>query len=56
VLKGPLKDFVEELEAEKGHDILVVEDGAPGHTSKVASKAQLELSLKNSPIHQNHWI
>ena len=39
VLKGPLKDFVGELEAERGHRILVVEDGAPGHTSKVASKA-----------------
>jgi hypothetical protein len=46
VLKGLLKDFVEELEVERGHSILVVDDGAPGHTSKVASKAQSELNLK----------
>ena len=31
---------------ERGHDILVVEDGAPGHTSKVASKARSDLDLK----------
>ncbi|KIM85002.1 hypothetical protein PILCRDRAFT_23719, partial [Piloderma croceum F 1598] len=36
VLRGPLKEFVEELEDERGHDMLVVEDGAPGHTSKLA--------------------
>jgi hypothetical protein len=48
MLKGPLKDFVKELEAERGHNILVVEDGAPGHTNKLASKAQLELGLKKT--------
>ncbi|KIM91810.1 hypothetical protein PILCRDRAFT_57472 [Piloderma croceum F 1598] len=29
--------------------MLVVEDGAPGHTSKVASQAQSELGIKKLP-------
>ena len=46
VLQGPLKEFVKELEDERGHDMLVVKDGAPGHTSKLASKARSELGIK----------
>jgi DDE superfamily endonuclease len=46
VLQGPLKEFVEELEDERGHDVLVVEDGAPRHMSKLASKARSELGIK----------
>jgi hypothetical protein len=45
VLRGPLKDFIEEIEGKRGHDMLVVEDGAPGHTSKIASRAQSELGI-----------
>jgi hypothetical protein len=39
VLKGPLKDFVAEMKAERGPKILVLEDGALSHCSKVAAKA-----------------
>ena len=39
VLRGPLKSFVEELEGERGHGMLVVEDGAPGHRSKLTKNA-----------------
>jgi hypothetical protein len=42
VLQGPLKDFVAEMKVERGPNILVLEDGAPSHRSKVAAKAQLE--------------
>jgi hypothetical protein len=45
VLRRPLKDFIEEIEGKRGHDMLVVEDGAPGHTSKIASRAQSELGI-----------
>ncbi|KAA1479038.1 hypothetical protein DENSPDRAFT_749552, partial [Dentipellis sp. KUC8613] len=31
ILSGPLKDFVKDMESRRGHDMLVVEDGAPGH-------------------------
>jgi hypothetical protein len=46
VLKGPLKEFVKEMEREREHSMLVVEDGAPGHTSKLASQARSELGIK----------
>jgi hypothetical protein len=39
VLEGPLKDFVAEMKAKRGPKILVLEDGAPSHHSKVAAKA-----------------
>ena len=39
VLQGPLKDFVAEMKVERGPNILVLEDGAPSHHSKVAAKA-----------------
>ena len=45
VLQGPLKDFVEEMEAERGHSMLVVEDGAPGHRSKFTKNARLKLGI-----------
>jgi transposase len=45
VLQGPLRDFIKELEEERGHAMLVVEDGAPGHTSKLASAARAELGI-----------
>jgi transposase len=47
VLQGPLKEVVEGLAEERGHNILVVEDGAPGHVSKLTSAAQAELGIKN---------
>ena len=46
VLQGPLKDFVVEMRVEWGPNILVLEDGALSHHSKVAAKAQLELGLE----------
>jgi DDE superfamily endonuclease len=49
VLKGPLKEFVKEMEREREHSMLVVEDGAPGHTSKLASQARSELGIKKLP-------
>jgi hypothetical protein len=45
VLQGPLKEFVEELEDKWDHNMLVVEDGAPGHTSKLTLKARSELGI-----------
>jgi len=50
VLQGPLNEVVEGLVEERGHDILAVEDGAPGHVSKLTSAAQAELDIK-SPTH-----
>jgi transposase len=46
VLQGPLKDFVAEMKVERGPNILVLEDGAPSHRSKVAAKARSELGLE----------
>lgn len=43
--------FIEELEKKKGHKILVVEDGAPGHNNKLAREAQKRLSI-NTLDHQ----
>jgi hypothetical protein len=45
VLQGPLKDFVEEMEGERGHSMLVVEDGAPGHRSKLTKNARSKLGI-----------
>ena len=49
VLKGPLKEFVKEMEREREHSMLIVEDGAPGHTSKLASQARSELGINKLP-------
>jgi transposase len=46
VLRGPLGEFCEEVEMQTGCEVLVVEDGAPGHTSKVAKQARAELGIK----------
>jgi hypothetical protein len=46
VLKGFLKEFVMEMEREREHSMLIIEDGAPGHTSKLASQAWSELGIK----------
>ena len=47
VLEGPLKVFIESLEKERGHPMLVVEDGAPGHRSIVAKHARARLGIQN---------
>lgn len=46
VLNGPLRDFVREMEIERVCEMLLVEDGAPGHRSKVASQARSEVGIK----------
>ena len=46
VVAGPLKRCCDLLEAEKHKDILVLEDGAPAHSSKVARRAREELGIK----------
>jgi transposase len=46
VLRGPLNNFVEEMEEERGCGMLVVEDGAPGHRSKLATKSRSELGIE----------
>lgn len=46
VLHGPLKNFVKEMESCRGCEILVVEDGAPGHKSVLAKAARNKLGIK----------
>jgi hypothetical protein len=46
VLMGPLKEFIKEMDEEQEHSMLIVEDGAPGHTSKLVKQAQSELGIK----------
>ncbi len=46
VLSGPLKDFVKDMENRRGHEMLVVEDGAPGHRSKLANTTRAALGIK----------
>ncbi|QRW17567.1 Transposable element Tc1 transposase [Rhizoctonia solani] len=46
VLKGPLKEFLDELEAERGHKILIVEDGAPLHKGPQAREARAALGIE----------
>ena len=47
ILWGPLKDFCMTLEVNKGHQFLVVEDGAPSHTSRAAAAERKELGIQN---------
>jgi transposase len=47
ILRGPLKDFCMTLEVDKGHQFLVVEDGAPSHTSRAAGAERKELGIHN---------
>jgi hypothetical protein len=35
VLMGPLKEFIKEMDEEQEHSMLIVEDGAPGHTTRL---------------------
>ena len=46
VLQGPLKTFYNNLNAERGGGIIIVEDGAPAHTSKVAQAARAKLGFQ----------
>ncbi|KAF8689326.1 Transposase, partial [Rhizoctonia solani] len=46
VLKGPLKEFLDELEAERGHKILIVKDGAPLHKGPQAREARAALGIE----------
>ncbi|KAI0258072.1 hypothetical protein BC834DRAFT_975641 [Gloeopeniophorella convolvens] len=45
VLEGPLKQFYEELNMERGGGMLVVEDGAPAHSSRFATTARARLGI-----------
>ena len=42
VLRGPLKE-------EEGSGVLVMEDGAPSHHSKLVQQARLQLGIKSLP-------
>jgi hypothetical protein len=50
VLRGPLREFVKEMETERDRDMFVVEDGAPGHRSKLVKCARSEVGI-NSLTH-----
>ena len=39
VLKGPLKEFLDAVKEDEGSGVLVMEDGAPPHCSKLAKQA-----------------
>ena len=45
VLEGPLKDFFDRIEQQQICLMLVVEDGAPAHTSRLAKSARLKLGI-----------
>lgn len=49
VLQGPLLDFVREMEKRRGHEMLVVEDRAPGPRSVLAKKAHAKLGITQFP-------
>ncbi|QRW26792.1 hypothetical protein RhiXN_01387 [Rhizoctonia solani] len=40
---SPQQEFLDELEAERGHKILIVEDGAPSHKGPQAREARAAL-------------
>ena len=46
VLEGPLLEFYTTLNKERDGHVLVVEDGAPAHTSKAANKARRHLGIR----------
>ena len=46
ILKGPLKRFYAEMEAERGPGVLVVEDGAPAHSCNLAKAARANLGIQ----------
>jgi len=45
VLKGPLKEYSDELRSVMDDEIMVVKDGAPSHSSKVAAVARQEANI-----------
>ncbi|ETW85603.1 hypothetical protein HETIRDRAFT_43906, partial [Heterobasidion irregulare TC 32-1] len=45
VFEGPLKDFFDRMEQQQICLMLVVEDGAPAHTSCLAKSARLKLGI-----------
>ena len=47
VLEGPLFEFYTTLNKERGGRMVVVEDGAPAHRSKVANEAQRHLGIRS---------
>ncbi|QRV81317.1 DDE superfamily endonuclease [Ceratobasidium sp. AG-Ba] len=47
VISRPLKEFWQQLTKEQGHDMFIVEDGAPLHKGRAAQKAQDELGMKH---------
>lgn len=46
VLEGPLFEFYSEMCKERGGGILVVEDGAPAHKSRLAEEARSRLGIR----------
>jgi transposase len=53
VLKGPLKRAARSMHVQTWGEVLVVEDGAPCHTCKLAKEARRELGIK-SLLHPPH--
>ena len=53
VIEGPLKQFLDDLEAERGHKILIVEDGALSHRGAVARQAREALGIEQLPHPSN---
>lgn len=49
VIRGPMKDFLEYVEKERGHKMLVVEDGAPAHRGKASQQARHEMGIEQLP-------
>lgn len=46
VISGPMKDCLAHLEKERGHPMLVVEDGAPSHWGKAAKVAREKYGIQ----------
>jgi transposase len=55
VLKGPLKKFLDAVKEDKGSGVLIMEDGAPSHHSKLVKQAQSKLDIKSLP-HPPHSL
>ncbi|KAL5632503.1 hypothetical protein ACGC1H_005451 [Rhizoctonia solani] len=49
VIEDPLKDFLANLEVERGHKILIVEDGAASHRGAPARRAREALGIEQLP-------
>ena len=46
ILKGPLSDYVKEMQQDHRHGVQVVEDGAGPHKSKLAKAARAEIGYE----------